>query len=183
MQLRHNDALGAVDDEGAVGGHERDIAEEDFLLLHVAQTLDPCLRILVVDLQADGDFERGGIRHAALFALGLVVLELEADGVTALGTEVRGVLVVRTAKFAEHIARVEGVGDDHVAAGDTGGAQVVQALEVAALALPVADRVIDELELGDVAEVRDGKDRSEDRLQAVVFALLRELIHLQEALI
>jgi hypothetical protein len=42
---------------------------------------------------------------------------------------------------------VEGVGDDHVAAVGAGGAQVVEALEVAALALPVADGEVDELEL------------------------------------
>ena len=60
---------------------------------------------------------------------------------------------------------------------------MVQALEVAALALPVADGEVDELELGDVAEVGDREDGGEDGLQAVVLALLRELVHLQEALI
>ena len=78
---------------------------------------------------------------------------------------------------------MEGVGDDHVAAVGAGGAQVVQALEVAALALPVADGEVDELELGDVAEVGDGEDRGEDRLQAVVLALLGQLVHLQKALV
>ena len=96
--------------------HQRDVAEEDFLLLHVAQALDAGLGVLVVDLEADGDLERGGVGHAALFALGLVVLQLQADGVAALGAEVGGVLVVGAAERAEHVARVEGVGDDHVAA-------------------------------------------------------------------
>src|ERR1700689_3727876 len=35
VQLRHDDALGAVDDEGAVLGHEGQLAEIDFLLAHV----------------------------------------------------------------------------------------------------------------------------------------------------
>ncbi len=165
------------------GRHQRDVAEEDFLLLHVAQALDAGLGVLVVDLQADGDLERSGVGHAALFALGLVVLQLQADGVAALGAEVRRVLVVGSAEVAEHVARVEGVGDDHVAAVGAGRAQVVETLEVAALALPVADGVVDELELGDVAEVGDGEDGGEDGLEAVVLALLGELVHLQEALV
>src|ERR1017187_9364161 len=40
-----------------------------------------------------------------------------------------------------------------------------------------------ELKLGDVAEVGDGKDRREHRLQAIVLALLGELVHLQKALV
>ena len=36
VELADDDALGAVDDEGAVLGHQRDFAEVDLLLLHVA---------------------------------------------------------------------------------------------------------------------------------------------------
>src|ERR1039457_6453837 len=39
VQLGHDDALGAVDDEGAVVRHQRDFAEEDFLFLDVADAL------------------------------------------------------------------------------------------------------------------------------------------------
>src|ERR1035437_6860493 len=81
VELGDDDAFGPVDDEGAVLAHQRDVAKEDFLLLHVAQALDAGLRILVVDLEADGDLERSGVGHAALFALRLVVLQLQADGV------------------------------------------------------------------------------------------------------
>ncbi len=35
VQLRDDDALGAVDDEGAVLGHQRHLADVDFLLFHV----------------------------------------------------------------------------------------------------------------------------------------------------
>src|SRR3546814_3520524 len=45
VQLRDDDALGAVDDEGAVVGHERDLAHVDLLLLHV---LDGLARRLAV---------------------------------------------------------------------------------------------------------------------------------------
>ncbi len=147
VELRDDDALGAVDDEGAVLAHQRNVAEEDFLLLHVAEALDAGLGVLVVDLQTNGDLEWSGVGHATLFALRLVVLQLQADWVAALGAEVWGVLVIGSAEVAKNIARVEGVGDDHVAAVSAGRAQVVEALEVAALALPVADGEVDELEL------------------------------------
>jgi hypothetical protein len=39
VELRHDHALGAVDDEGAVVGHQRDLAEVDLLLLRVAERL------------------------------------------------------------------------------------------------------------------------------------------------
>ena len=49
MQLRNDDAFGAVHDERAVRRHQRNVAEEDFLLLDVADGLvaglrDPCRR-------------------------------------------------------------------------------------------------------------------------------------------
>ena len=39
-ELGDNDALGAVDDEGAVGGHHRELAEIDLALLDLARLLD-----------------------------------------------------------------------------------------------------------------------------------------------
>ncbi len=141
------------------------------------------LGVLVVDGQTHGDLERSRIGHAALFALSLVVLELQTHRVAALVAEVGSVLVVGAALRAEHIAGMERVGDDHVAAVDAGGAQVMQALQVAALALPVADGVVDEIELRDIAEIGNGKDRGEDGLQTVVFALGWQLVHLQKAFV
>jgi hypothetical protein len=78
MELRDDDALGTVDDESAVLRHQGDVAEEDLLLLDVADGLGAGLGILVVDGEADGDLERSGVGHAALFALCLVVLQLQA---------------------------------------------------------------------------------------------------------
>src|SRR6202042_90037 len=66
---------------------------------------------------------------------------------------------------------------------DTSGAEVMQALQVAALALPVADREIDKIELRDIAKICDREDRGKNRLQTVVVPLVGELVHLQEALI
>src|SRR4028118_1343454 len=55
VELRDDDALRAVDDEGAGVGHQRDFAEEDLLLLDVADGLRLGLRVLVEDRQANLD--------------------------------------------------------------------------------------------------------------------------------
>src|SRR5690606_23898863 len=49
--------------------------------------------------------------------------------------------------------------------------------------VPVADRVLDELERRVLAEVADGEDRLEDGLQADVLTLARQRVHLQEAVV
>src|SRR6202011_5271993 len=49
VELRDYHALGAVDDEGPVLGHERDLAEVDLLLLDVADRLRAGVGILVPD--------------------------------------------------------------------------------------------------------------------------------------
>src|SRR5206468_1679852 len=97
------------------------------------------------------------IGHAALFALGYTVFQLQVDGIAAAITEGDDVLVERSAAMAEHVAGMERIGLDGRAAAriTAGGTQVVQALEVAAFALPIADCVIDELELAESAKVRN----------------------------
>ena len=85
--------------------------------------------------------------------------------------------------MAKHIAGMEWIGDDGRTAILTSGAQVMQALQVAAFALPVADRVIDELKLRDVAEIADREHRLKYRLQAGVIALARQAVHLQETFV
>ena len=84
---------------------------------------------------------------------------------------------------AEHLAVAVRIGNQRGAAVAARLAQVVQPLQLAALALPVADRVLDELERGVLAEVADREDRLEHRLQAGVLALARQTVHLQEALV
>jgi hypothetical protein len=183
VQLRNNHALRAVHDERAVRRHQRNVAEEDFLLLDVADGLVAGLGVLVVDGQADRHLQRRREGHAALFALLLVVLQLQAHGVAALVAEVRRVLVVGAALLAEHVAGQERIGNHHRAAMHAGRAQVVQALQVAALALPVADREVHEVQLRDAAEVGNRKDRHKHRLQPRVVALVGQLVHLQEPLV
>ena len=59
-ELRHDDALGAVDDEGALAGHHREVAHEDRLLFDLAG--------LAVH-ESGPDEDRGRVGHVLLFAL------------------------------------------------------------------------------------------------------------------
>ena len=89
MHLRDDDALGAIDDEGAVGRHERHVAHVDVLLLDVLDRLGLGLGIDVEHDQPQRHLERRGVGHAALAALVDVVFrrfvfvlhELEMRGV------------------------------------------------------------------------------------------------------
>ena len=83
VELADDDALGAVDDEGAEGGEQRELAEIDLLLEDVLRPLDP-VHVLVDD-ELQRRLEGRGVGHVALDALlhrvlGLaerVALELE----------------------------------------------------------------------------------------------------------
>ncbi len=70
--LGDDDALGAVDDEGAAVGHDGEVAHEDLLLLDL-------LGLLVA--QAHTDLQRLGVGSVAGLALLLVVLGLLVHGV------------------------------------------------------------------------------------------------------
>jgi hypothetical protein len=74
VHLRNDHALGAVDDEGAVVGHERDIAHVDILLLDVLDRLGARLLVDIEHDQAQRHLERRRIGHAALAALVDVIL-------------------------------------------------------------------------------------------------------------
>src|SRR5450631_1647397 len=60
---------------------------------------------------------------------------------------------------------------------------MMQPLQVAALAFPVADRIINKLELAQPAEIRDREHALEHALQPRVIALGRQQVHLQKLLI
>ncbi len=67
VQLRHDDALGAIDDEGAVLGHQRQLAEVD-LLLDRALDARRARRLLVHDAQAQAHADRRRVGEAAQLA-------------------------------------------------------------------------------------------------------------------
>src|SRR5579864_2100257 len=185
VQLGNDDAFGAVDDERAVVRHQRDFPEEDFLLLDVTHAFGAGFGIFGVHRQADGDLERRGIRHAPLLAFHHVVLQLQAHRIAALIAERNDVLVERAAVMAQHVAGMKWIRADGRAALRiaASGAQVMQAFQVAAFALPVADRVIHEFQLAHATKIGDGKYRIENRLQARIFPLVGKQVHLQEPLV
>ena len=76
VHLGDDDALGAVDDEGAVGRHQGHVAHVDVLLLDVADRAQASVLFHVEDGEAQGHLQRGGEGHAALLALLDVVLRL-----------------------------------------------------------------------------------------------------------
>ena len=147
VQLADDHALGAVDDEGTVLRHQRNVAEENFLLFDVADGTIAGLGVLVEDGQTHGDFERGGVGHAALFALGDVILQLQADWVAALVAEIRRVGVVGAALLAENFPGMKGIGNDGGSAITASGTEVMQTFEVPTFALPVTNGVIHKLKL------------------------------------
>jgi hypothetical protein len=183
VQLADNHALRAVDDERAVVRHQRNFTEEHFLLFDVPYALLLRFGILRIHGQPDGDLEGRRIGHAALLALLHVVLELQTHRVAAFVAERDHVLVEGAAMMAEYVARVERVRADGGATTAAGRPQMVQPLEVAALAFPVADRVIDELQIAHAAKIRDREDAVEHGLQADVLALIRQQVHLQKPLV
>src|SRR6266550_2676560 len=183
VELADDDALGPVDDERAVLGHQRDVAEEDFLFLGIAHVLDAGVGVLVIDEEAEGDLQRDAVGHAALLAFLDGVLHLQVDGIAADVADLDAVLVDHAALLAVDGLFVRVVGDDLRPAVRAGHAQVLEALELAALALPVADGELHEIEGTGLPEIAEGEDAREDRLQAGVLALLGEEVHLQEPLV
>src|SRR5271170_848989 len=185
MQLRNDDAFGAVDDEGTVLGHQRNFTEENFLLFNIANRFVPGLRIFVVDREANRDLQRSRVRHAPLFALRHLVLQLQCHRIATTVAERNDVLIECAALVAQNIAGVERIGSDlrstvRIAANRT---KMMQAFQVAALALPVADRIIDKLQLAQATEIGYREDGTKNALQTTVFTFLGEQVHLQEALI
>ena len=100
VQLRHDHALGAVDHERAVVGHQRHFAEIDLLLADVLDLLLRARGFLVVDHQPHEHAQRRGIREAAQPAL----LDVE-DGIAEAIAHVLERRVARVAHDREHAAK------------------------------------------------------------------------------
>ena len=86
VQLAHDHALGAVDDEGSERREERKLTEIDFLLDDVLRPL-ACFGRLEDD-ELERGLERRGVRHVALDALGDGVLRLAKSVALELEREV-----------------------------------------------------------------------------------------------
>ena len=68
VQLADDNALGAVHDKGPVFGHERNIAEIDFLLLDIPNALPFRLGVLVPYDESYRHLQRNGKCHASFLA-------------------------------------------------------------------------------------------------------------------
>ena len=191
VQLAHDHPLGAVDDERAGVGHQRDLAEVDLFLLGVPHHPLAGLRVLVVDEEPERDLERHGVGHPPRAALVLRVLVLEVDGLAA-GLALRDAIHVHGAALSAGHGVLVGVpGLDLRAAVRARHPHVLEPLQPLeglatlfdAATLPVADRVADEVERTGLPEVPEREDPGEHRLQAVVRPLLREQVLLQEPVV
>src|SRR5579864_4950283 len=93
VHLRDDHALGAIDDERAVVGHERNVAHVDVLLLDILDRARAGLLVDIEDDKAQRHLERRSVSHAALAAfidvifrrLELVADEFELGGVGEVG--------------------------------------------------------------------------------------------------
>jgi len=95
------------------------------------------------------------------------MLVLEADRLTAVVAEVRADRVKGAAVLTKDFGRVERIDLDLGRAVLTVRTEVLEALQVSALALPVTDLILDVLERRGLAKIRYRKDRSKYRLQPV----------------
>ena len=68
VHLRNDDALGAIDDKGAVFGHEWQVAHIDFLLFNILDRFRAGFVVNVENNQTQRHFQRCRIGHAALLA-------------------------------------------------------------------------------------------------------------------
>ncbi len=87
LELADDDPLDAVEDERPLLGHERDVAEIDFLLLDVLEPLGLGRGVLLPGHELDLELERHGVGVALLDALHGAVLDLERDAVAAVVAE------------------------------------------------------------------------------------------------
>ena len=183
MQLADNDTLGAIDHEGSILGHQRNLTEVDFLLLDVPDGFASRIGILVVNRQPDSHLQRRGIGHSPFLALGYVVLQLEADGIAAVVAKPGRIPVVGSAFGTDDVVDRERVGHDVRPAGLALDSQVLQSLELTALAFPVADRVVHKLQRGDPSKVADGKHGIEHGLQTGILTFIGQQAHLKKSFV
>ena len=188
VQLGHDDPLGAVDDKGAAVGHGRQVAEVHlgFLGLLIAPV---ALLVLVELVEPDPDLQRGGHGGAALHALFHAHLLVQAHRLVAHVADLGFVLVAGAALGAVDRGVLGVVRNDVVAAVLAGGAEVLQAFNLAAFASPVSDRVVHEFHFqAGVGAVRvlavvHGEHGLEHRLEPAGLALAVQQVHLQELVV
>ena len=125
MELGNDNALRAIDNEGAIVGHQRNLTKEDLFFLDVANRQGFRFRILVINGQPDLHLEGHAITHAALLALLLVVFVLQTYRFSTVFTKLRTHVVEGAAFVTEGFARGQWIYLDRRTAGLTVCAQVI----------------------------------------------------------
>lgn len=108
---------------------------------------------------------------------------LQADRFAAVVAEIRANCVKCAAIFTEDFGRIERIHLDLRTTVFTICPEMLEAFEVTALTLPVADLILNVLKRRGLAEIRDREDRGKYRLETDVIALFRDQIHLQESVV
>jgi hypothetical protein len=108
---------------------------------------------------------------------------LKADRFAAIVAEVRANGIKGAAVVTEHFGRIERIDLYLGTTVLTICAQMLEALEVTALALPITYLILDILERSSLAKIRNRKDRGKDRLQTHIVPLFRNKVHLQKAVV
>ena len=139
LELADDDPLDPVEDERPLLGHEGDVAEIDLLLLDVLQPLGFRRRVLFPRDEPDLEPERDGVGVALLEAFVRAVLHLQPDPVAAVVAQRHLDLPGGVAVGADFLLRELGVGREKGAAAVALRPGVLDALQPAALAFPVAD--------------------------------------------
>ena len=108
VQLADDDALGAVDDEGAVVGHQRQLAEVDLLLAHVLDRLLGAGGFLVIDNEAHFHAQRRRVGQPAQLAfldvehrLAEPIVDVFEDGVARIARDRKHALECRVQAGAQ----------------------------------------------------------------------------------
>src|SRR5258705_5808479 len=183
MELAHYDAFSAVDDERAVVGHQRNLAEEHLFFLDVADRLLAGVLVGVPDRQANLDLERDREGHRFFLTLLLGVLVLKRHRLAAVVAQHGRDRVHRAALRTGLLFRRIRIDAENGAARTAVGTQVIQPFELSAFALPIADRVLYKLQLRRLPKVCDRKHGPEHSLKPRVLAFRRKQIHLKEAVV
>src|SRR5688572_11312203 len=108
---------------------------------------------------------------------------LEADRFTTVIAKVRPDRIERAAIITEHLGGIERIYLYLCTAVLTVCAEVLEALKVPALTLPVADLILDVLKSRRFSKIGNRKDRGKYRLQPDEITFLRDQVHLQEPVI
>src|SRR5205807_8347482 len=153
MKLGNDYALSSVDDESSVVGHQRNLAKENFFFLDVANRFYVGVRILVVNGEANLYLQRNAVAHAALLTLLLIVLVLEPDRLAAIRAQLRTHWIESAADVTERFSGPQRIDLNAGLAVLAGGAQILKPFQVAALTLPVADVILDEIERRRLAKI------------------------------